>query len=133
MITHEIFSDVVHSASNNMLPYRTQPTVVCVAQVKSTVKSSISSLNLLLFRLENHQYCSNKRELYVIKSCLSENCSSSMIELVFIPIFYCFVFFSVRSTFFFLIFNDNSYLFRLLLIFAWFICQIIDISNKLNC
>jgi len=32
------FSDVVHSASSNMLPYRTQPAVVCVAQVKSTVK-----------------------------------------------------------------------------------------------
>ncbi len=31
------FSDVVHSASSNMLPYRTQPAVVCVAQVKSTV------------------------------------------------------------------------------------------------
>ncbi|CAF4036127.1 unnamed protein product [Rotaria sp. Silwood2] len=34
--------DVVHNASNNMLPYRTQPAVVCVAQVKSTKIINIS-------------------------------------------------------------------------------------------
>ncbi|CAF1564328.1 unnamed protein product [Adineta ricciae] len=34
--------DVVHNASNNMLPYKTQPTVVCVAQVKSTKIISIA-------------------------------------------------------------------------------------------
>ena len=33
--------DVVHNASNNMLPYKTQPAVVCVAQVKSTVKYEV--------------------------------------------------------------------------------------------
>ncbi|CAF0784343.1 unnamed protein product [Rotaria sordida] len=33
--------DVVHNVSNNMLPYRTQPAVVCVAQVKSTKIISI--------------------------------------------------------------------------------------------
>ncbi|UJR35711.1 hypothetical protein I4U23_028461 [Adineta vaga] len=34
--------DVVHNASSNMLPYRTQPAVVCVAQVKSTKIISIT-------------------------------------------------------------------------------------------
>ncbi len=42
------FSDVVHSASSNMLPYRTQPAVVCVAQVKSTVKHFFKSLDIVI-------------------------------------------------------------------------------------
>jgi len=47
-----IFSDVVHNASNNMLSYRPQPAVVCVAQVKSTVnlpKSILSFKQIVSF------------------------------------------------------------------------------------